>query len=119
MGISYINWNNLFDTIDEYKTVKVSSLVDPITKTGIFDSQGNLSNVKIQKTVKLDRSSKYYQYGRVPFKVYLSYSADKKDIYLNKIPKLFIIDDMEYTLPPATWSFPRWLVAVIVVVAIA
>jgi hypothetical protein len=61
----------------------------------------------VKRTVKLDRSSPLYQYGRVPFRLHLSHgtATNRKDIGFTGVPKLLIIDDMDYTLPP---PLPFW-----------
>lgn len=77
--------------------------------------------MNIEKTIRLDKQSKHYQYGRVPFRMQVAYgpSNNRTDVYGQGYPKLFIIDDMAYKLPPAVFVFPRWARTLMIVAGVA
>jgi len=70
--------------------------------------------------VRLDKQNKYYQYGRVPFRVHLSYNESQTSLINENFPPLFIIDDMDYKLPPpAASATPQLLILALIFLVLA
>lgn len=112
----------MFEFTEDMSSFRLSEKVDSLTKQGKLSvNWGNLTNIKIQKTIKLDKQNKHYQYGRVPFRVQIAYgpTADRMEAYGQGYPKLFIIDDMDYQLPPKQYVFPNWARNLLILIGVA
>ena len=71
----------------------------------------------IDKSISLDRSNKIYQYGRVPFRVYMRILDTSQSVMTSGFPRIFVVDDMEYELPgyDSIWNNWVFIVAMVVV----
>ena len=110
-GIVYVNWNDIFD--ESKKLATDYQLTQIATAAGI--------GLKIDYFIPSDNSSKYYQYGRVPFRLLLEYQGvnytKPQEMSVINTARVVIVDDMSYTLPPFKES-TRWWIWMIVAGAV-
>lgn len=108
-GINYLKWANIFERVEDVETRKASSFVtNQATKEGSFVlTSGGFTNIVVRKSLSLEalKARGVYQYGRIPFRLHTTYELspekDRVGMSTTGFPKVFIADDMTYTLPPA------------------